>query len=44
MVLTNSNRKKITARQHLFLAIRAAIVTGEGEALSKLIEEYRTCK
>jgi hypothetical protein len=41
MVLTNSNRKTITERQHLFLAIRAAIVTGEEEALCKLVAEYR---
>ena len=44
MVETNSNMEKITKRQHLFLAIRVAIITGEEDALCKLVDEYRKCK
>lgn len=40
MAHTNLHMEEITKKQHLLLAIRAALVTGENEALCKLVDEY----
>ncbi len=41
MVRTNFDMERLTKKQHLLLAIRAAVVTGEKEAMYKLVAEYR---
>lgn len=44
MVRTNFDMERLTKKQHLLLAIRAAVVTGEKEELPDLVQEYRACK
>lgn len=34
--------EQFSKKQHLLIAIRAALVTGEDIALCKLVKEYRT--
>lgn len=41
MARTNFDTEKLKKKQHLLLAIRAALVTGEESALCKFVEEYR---
>lgn len=43
-IMTNmqANLEQITKKQHLLLAIRAALVTGEKQAFYKLVKEYRS--
>jgi hypothetical protein len=40
--MKKAHTEKITEKQHLLLAIRAALVTGEDQSLCQLVKEYRT--
>ena len=42
MTNMQANLEQITKKQHLLLAIRAALVTGEKQAFYKLVKEYRS--